>query len=83
MRSFSHEGKHFGEHLLEFILEDVENLLVEFVDLLPERLALVVFESLNLCFEFVYLIALGCGCFFEALLHCRHFGTQFIVTNVF
>ena len=53
-----HDGKHGGEHLVELVLEDVENLLLDIIDLLPQRFALLVVEGFDFGFDALNLIAL-------------------------
>ena len=52
-----HDGKHGGQYLIEFVLEDVKNLLLDVIDLLPQRLALFIVEGFDFGLDAVDLVA--------------------------
>ena len=52
------DGKHLGQHLVELVLDTVEHLLLELVDFVPQGLALLVVEGLDLALDAGNLVAL-------------------------
>ena len=52
-----HNGKNGGKHLVELVLEDVENFLLDIIDFLPQRFALLIVERLDFGFDSVDFVA--------------------------
>ncbi len=62
---FAHDGKHFRQIAVEFFFEHFEDVLLDAVDLFPVRLAVFVFDCLNLFLDVGNLLSLGGNAFFE------------------
>ena len=77
-----HNGKHLGQHLVEFVFEAVENFLVDLVHLLPQGLTLLIVDGLDFSLDFGYLVALRLHIVGNVLANGGTAGTQFVVGHL-
>ncbi len=79
----AHGGEYYGEVLVEFGLDYVEHVFLVFVNVVPERLALVEGEFLDFLAELFGGVLVGLGCGGDVGAHLVDFSAELVDGEVF
>ena len=80
--SLLNDSKYRGQHLVELILDAVENFFLNLVNFSPQWFAIFILESLDFSLNRCNLVALWFYILFNLLFDCGTAGTQFIVRQL-
>ena len=76
------DSKDGGQHLVELLLDAVENFLLDLVNFSPQRFALLIFKGFDFGLNGSDFVALRFHILLNLLLDCGTAGTQFIVRQL-